>query len=142
MALTPATKLSPSEIGPITESERIDLVDILRGFALFVVLVVNFSRDLPWQPLLGKLFPGPGDRAAYLWLSLLMKGKFYMLFSFLFGWGFALQMSRAEKRGVRFIPFYSRRLSVLLLMGFVVEILGPDWSILIIYFSLPFAASR
>jgi hypothetical protein len=41
----------------------------------------------------------------------------FTLFSFLFGWGFALQMSRAEARGARFLPFYSRRLFVLLLIG-------------------------
>ncbi len=134
MSATPVPSLPAhaEPIGPVTESERIEIVDIVRGFALFGVLVVNFSHDLPWESLFGKLFPGPADRAAYFLLSLLMKGKFYMLFSFLFGWGFALQMSRAEKRGVHFVSFYSRRLFVLLLFGLVVAILGP-WEVLIDY---------
>jgi uncharacterized protein len=39
------------------------------------------------------------------------------LFAVLFGLGFAIQMGRAEARGVRFLSFYSRRLLVLLLLG-------------------------
>jgi len=102
---------------PMSVGERIDVVDILRGWAILGMLVVNFSHDLDWTWWFTKLWPGTADRAAYSLLHFFAAGKFHALFSFLFGWGFALQMDRAEARGVRFFPLYARRLFVLLLFG-------------------------
>jgi len=118
---------SAPAMGPVSLRERIDVVDILRGWAIFGMLVTNLSHDLPWHYLFAKLWPGTADRAAYFLLLFFAKGKFYTLFSFLFGWGFALQMGRAEARGVRFFPLYARRLFVLLLFGLMYyHILGPS----------------
>ena len=114
---SPVTTRTIRETGPVLPQERIDVVDILRGFAIFGMLVVNFSHDLPWDYLFTKLWPGTADRVAYFLLHFFGKGKFLTLFSLLFGWGFALQMGRAEARGVRFFPVYARRLFVLLLIG-------------------------
>ena len=50
---------------------------------------------------------------------MLANGKFLPLFSFLFGLGFALQMLRAETRGVRFVPLYARRLLILFVFGLI-----------------------
>jgi len=112
---------SPSSIqqalpmGPVPETERIKMIDVLRGFALFGVLLINMRNfDLPGQTWIG-LF----DRIA-LWLTIgLGDSKFWTLFSFLFGLGFALQMQRAESRGAHFVTLYARRLSVLLLFGLI-----------------------
>ena len=117
---------------PVSLRERIDVVDILRGWAILGMLVTNLSRDLEWHYLFAKLWPGTVDRGAYFLLLFFAKGKFYTLFSFLFGWGFALQMGRAEARGVRFFPLYARRLLVLLLFGLMYKTLGP-YGILISY---------
>ena len=106
-----------SNTGPILPQNRIEVVDILRGWAIFGMLVVNMSYDLGWNYLFTKLWPGTLDRVVYFLSLFFFKGKFYTLFSFLFGWGFALQMGRAEARGVRFFPLYARRLLVLLLFG-------------------------
>lgn len=40
-------------------------------------------------------------------------GKFYSIFTFLFGLGLAIQYRRAQERGKRFVPFFLRRLLVL-----------------------------
>jgi uncharacterized protein len=45
--------------------------------------------------------------------------KFYTLFSFLFGLGFSVQLTRGERRGAPIIPLYLRRLSVLFGFGLV-----------------------
>lgn len=110
---------SAPAIGPVSPAERIQVIDILRGYALFGVLLINMRNfDLP-----GQKWTGTVDQVA-LWLTIALgDSKFWTLFSFLFGLGFALQMGRAEARGVRFLPVYLRRLLVLLLFGILHHLL-------------------
>jgi uncharacterized protein len=106
--------------GPIGIAERIEELDILRGFAIFGILVVNMQLfgNPAVQAVLRLGEPTGGiDRAAAWLIELLFEGKFYSLFSFLFGFGLSVQMVRARARGARFVPTYLRRLSVLLLIG-------------------------
>ena len=103
---------------PVTSRERIDLIDVLRGFAVFGILVANMA-SYGGQP------PGPGawyqtsDRVIYTLTRFLIEAKFYSLFSFLFGWGMAVQLIRARSKGAAFLPRYIRRLLVLLLIGVI-----------------------
>ena len=101
-----------SESAPTSPRERIAIVDVLRGFALFGVILANFQSMISWDNP-----AGTGDTAAVWFLENLVSGKFYRLFAFLFGLGFALQMARLESRGVRFVPLYVRRLVILGLIG-------------------------
>ena len=50
-------------------------------------------------------------------MQALVEGKFYSIFSLLFGLGFALQMQRAESRGGDGLPLFTRRIKVLMLIG-------------------------
>ncbi|MCJ7825147.1 MAG: DUF418 domain-containing protein, partial [Anaerolineales bacterium] len=59
------------------------------------------------------------DRAIYILTRFFVEAKFYSLFSFLFGWGMAIQLIRAQSRGTDFLPRYLRRLLVLLLIGVI-----------------------
>jgi uncharacterized protein len=130
-----ATFDSAPVISPVSLRERIDVVDILRGWAIFGMLVVNFSHDLWWRWWFTRLWPGTTDRVAYFLLHFCAAVKFHTLFSFLFGWGFALQMDRAEARGVRFFPLYARRLFVLLLIGLTNWVLF-DWDATLVEYGL------
>jgi|TARA_B110000037_G_scaffold33898_1_gene40962 uncharacterized membrane protein YeiB len=104
---------------PLSAAERIVSLDVLRGFALLGILIanmVNFSQPLEVFGFRNGFWFGPVDKLAD-WISiLLVEGKFYPLFSFLFGLGFSMQMDRADSRELNFIPTYRRRLFVL--MGF------------------------
>lgn len=123
-------------LAPVQQTERIQIVDILRGFALFGILFVNmtiFSQPmqaivLPTDPALPWY-----DRAAIWLIHALGEGKFYALFSLLFGLGLFLQMERIEGRGGKFVPLYVRRLLVLLGIGLVHAFLIWMGDILIIY---------
>ena len=123
-------------LAPTQQGERIQIVDILRGFALFGILLVNmalFSR--PFQSI---LFPaGPSmpwyDRAAEWLIHTLAEGKFYAMFSLLFGLGMVLLMERIQARGGRFVPLFVRRLLALLLIGLVHAFLIWPGDILILY---------
>ena len=106
-----------SAAAPTSPRERIQVIDVLRGFAIFGILVGNiYWNSWAGQPLV-LTWTGPGDITALWFIALLVEGKFFSLFAFLFGLGFALQIQRAEARGVHFFPLYGRRLLVLLLIG-------------------------
>lgn len=123
-----------TSIAPTTRTERIQIIDVLRGLAIFGILMVNihyFAK--PWAA------PPPAadapliDRAADLIVQMFFTTKFFNLFSFLFGLGMALQMQRAEAKGVRFVPLYLRRLGILALFGLAHGVLIWIGDILLIY---------
>src|SRR5262252_2645994 len=105
---------------PIAPEERIQVIDILRGFALLGILMVNmafYSQPIV-VPFLEEPAGGNGtDRMAADAIQFLAEGKFYSLFSMLFGIGLFVQMTRAEARGATFVPQYARRLVALLAIG-------------------------
>jgi len=128
--------LIKSKVAPVQQAERIQLVDILRGFALFGILLVNmplFAR--PVQSIVLPVDPAMPwyDYAAEWLIHFLGEGKFYSLFSFLFGLGLTLQMTRIEGRGGRFVPLYLRRLLILLGIGAVHAFLIWVGDILMLY---------
>src|SRR5687768_1847180 len=107
----------PRPMAPVDAGERIDVLDILRGFAIFGILVVNllfFSQPLYWRM---ELPQDPIDRWTSLFITFFFQGKFYSLFAFLFGLGLAIQLMRAQERGAEVAPVFKRRLWYLLLIG-------------------------
>ncbi|NOK35472.1 DUF418 domain-containing protein [Corallococcus exercitus] len=125
MTPAPSAVSSPSaEARPVDSSERLALLDTLRGFALCGVFISNvmvwFSGRvfLPREQVLAAMNNASlVDTVAWQVFSTLVAGKFITLFSFLFGLGFAVQMGRAEARGASITPLYVRRLGVMLVMG-------------------------
>ena len=104
---------------PTGASERIGLLDALRGLALLGIFIANiewFSR--PWQEFGNGMAQGlAGIDLAVAWAAyLFVSGKFWVLFSLLFGVGFALMMERAQASG-RATGLYLRRLAVLFALG-------------------------
>lgn len=121
---------------PVSASERIIFLDVLRGMALFGILAANmraFFAPLEVYSNIGVLFHGPADRMAQFFIDALIQIKFITLFSFMFGLGFGIQMSRAEARGARFMGFYPRRLIALAIFGLIHGILIWSGDILLTY---------
>ncbi|MEV6335184.1 DUF418 domain-containing protein [Nocardia vinacea] len=108
---------------PATASRRIAEVDILRGFALFGILIVNVAvATLLWSfggtaddPRLG--FDGPLDHFVTAVVEALFSGRFYLLFAFLFGYSFTLQIAAAQRAGVSANPRLLRRCAALMVIG-------------------------
>src|SRR5215472_12028689 len=114
--------LESPRVGPVSLSERILFVDILRGMALFGILAANmraFVAPLEAYGNIQALFHSRADLLAQAFIDTFIQGKFISIFSFLFGMGFAIQMSRAEARGVRFLSFYPRSLFARALFGLI-----------------------
>lgn len=74
-------------MGPVRPAERIEVVDVLRGLAIFGMFVVNMSHDLPWAYMFVDNSPGAPVLPEVLVLETLGKGKFFALFAFFFGFG-------------------------------------------------------
>lgn len=115
--------------------DRIIVLDVLRGFALFGILLVNMLDFSGSALRLGTLGSRGSelDQLVDIAIVLLAVTKFYLLFSFLFGVGFAVQMRRMEANQRPFIGFYLRRLAVLFGIGIAHSILLWDGDILRLY---------
>lgn len=119
---------------PTAPSERILLLDILRGLAVFGILVVNMgafkASAMPFVPARAQ---SELDRWVDALINFAFEGKFYPIFAFLFGMGFTLQIERLQARGVNPLPVMLRRLLVLLLFGLIHAILIWSGDILAFY---------
>jgi len=115
---------------------RLEHLDILRGFALLGILLVNFewfTRPLQAIALAGDESLAGLDFVAAQVVTTLGEGKFYPLFSILFGAGFALMLERARERDAPFWGVYLRRLAVLFVFGLAHMLLVWSGDILLVY---------
>ena len=127
-----------SGAAPVTSSERVGELDVLRGFALLGVLIANFvwwsfgeNTALPAQS--EAFAQDPGNLAVIAFTDVFVSDKANTLFAFLFGVGFWVQMQRLEERGAAFASIYTRRLFVLLVFGLINLFLIWPWDILNLY---------
>jgi uncharacterized protein len=111
---------APPLAAPIAAHERVQAMDVVRGFALLGILLMNIEGMAgPVNDAMTGLDPKltGADRAADALVYLLVQGKFYTLFSLLFGMGFAVMMTRAQAAGRPFARLYLRRSLALLGIG-------------------------
>ncbi len=112
------------------------MADSLRAFALLGVVVVNVAA---YRRGVGPTLAAAGGRVGGevstlgVGLSAVFEGRFYPLFSFLFGWGFAVQDARSRVRGRSVLGPWLRRCGVLLVLGAAHALLLFDGDILTTY---------
>lgn len=107
-------------------------IDAVRALALLGICVVN----VPFlaQPLEAMLVRQTGiDGVVQFLVEWLFQGKFFVLFSFLFGWGFAVQMASTARAGERGHKRFLRRLLALALIGIAHGLLVFFGDILFLY---------
>ena len=108
---------------PITKSERIAYLDILRGISILFIYTANilfFSGLMfPAQDAPQKTYSLPTDEFLKFIHYVLVDGKFYSLFSMLFGIGFVVQYNNLTSRDKPFAPFYRTRMFWLLIIGLI-----------------------
>ena len=110
-------------MGATAPAERIESLDILRGLALFGVLVVNLVASFRGPFLQYVLLPDPTlalhDRVAEMAIRVALEGKALTLFAFLFGAGLAIQHERLSQWHAAPDRLLRRRLAVLFVFGLV-----------------------
>ncbi|MFQ5570148.1 MAG: DUF418 domain-containing protein [Rhodothermales bacterium] len=104
------TEVMTVTASPVRSARRIDSLDLLRGSALLGILLVNISAFA--YPIYAGLPPATTwwDEVALWLVSFLAEAKFFVLFSFLFGYGLSVQIERARMREQDLGPRYRRRL--------------------------------
>jgi uncharacterized protein len=108
---------------PVSPSERILALDVIRGFALLGIFVMNmpgFNTSF-FQGADGThLWPEWWDRTAEVARDVLFSGKFNSMFSMLFAVGFILQLERLESRDPQHAKaIYLRRIGWLFVFGVI-----------------------
>lgn len=102
--------------------KRIEILDILRGFALLGIILVNV-KGMTFMRL---IIPNGGVDAWYdSFLSIFVESKFFAIFSTLFGIGFYIFMERARQKSQNKFALYIRRLVILLVFGVFHTFLQP-----------------
>jgi uncharacterized protein len=105
---------------PLPKKERIEVLDCLRGVAILGILLINilgFSYP-PFLPL-SKTSYGVVtiDQIAICAVYFFIVGKFYAIFSFLFGYGFNIQLTNLASNKAILYPVLMRRLLFLFIIG-------------------------
>ncbi|MEO0506833.1 MAG: DUF418 domain-containing protein [Bacteroidota bacterium] len=127
---------------PTPSNERFQILDVLRGFALLGVMIANMAYHSGYwflSPEKQQNLPFYEIGEAILWgIHFITEGKFYSIFSLLFGIGFGLQIQRAMEKGTPFVGRFSRRLLMLLVFGLLHAVLLFVGDILATYALLGF----
>lgn len=108
----------PVSVTP-SQANRITILDILRALALLGIVIVHahdhFNLYLPMPAETG--WQAAASHMADWLYECLFVSKSFLLFSFLFGLSFFIQLDRQEQRGVDFRGRFMWRLALLFLMG-------------------------
>jgi uncharacterized protein len=104
------------------KQSRIEIIDILRGFTLLGIVMVHFAEQYyagahP-ESHMNFNIKFLGDDIMMGFIGIFISGKFYMIFSFLFGLSFFLQLNKSDS-SAKFFGRFFWRLIVLLAIGFV-----------------------
>ena len=108
---------------PISSSERYAILDVLRGLALLGIALANFPEFSLYSFLpveAAGAMPTAGiDRIVRYLQYIFIDGKFYTIFSLLFGIGFSIIITNAARKGANGFRIFYRRMFVLMLIGFL-----------------------
>ncbi|HJE91156.1 MAG TPA: DUF418 domain-containing protein [Dietzia timorensis] len=105
--------------------KRIQSLDVLRGLALCGIIFANIA------PILGLQFPDDGSiPPVYTAVELFVTGRFFPIFSFLFGISFALMWRGARSRSASPRIVLLRRVLLLGVVGALHQLLQPGEALL------------
>ena len=122
---------------PVEGKQRHIILDALRGFALLGICLANFPEFSLFtflKPESVEAMPSHGiDYITKYFIYIFVDGKFYTIFSLLFGIGFSIILENNFKRGANGIFIFYRRMFYLLIIGFLHLMLIWSGDILMLY---------
>lgn len=104
---------------PTKSQDRIPLIDVIRGFAVFGIILVNAPsiNSSIWNVAEFGFQITAWDAFVSQFIMLFAAGKFYPIFSFLFGWGIMAFIESAERKQQNPAKLFIRRMNALLFLG-------------------------
>lgn len=131
-AMPPADRMLP-----VNPRERFVILDALRGLALLGICLANFPEFSLYtfqSPEIVSAMPTAGiDRAVRFLQYVFIDGKFYSLFSLLFGIGFSIIMAHSREKGRNGFPLFYRRMGILAVIGLLHLMFLWSGDILLLY---------
>lgn len=105
------------------QKKRFEIIDALRGFSLAGIVLVHMVENFVGAPTpentMLATHQGMADTAVDIFITLFLRGKFFALFSFLFGLSFYIQMKNAGDRGQDRRGSFLWRLVLLFAIGYL-----------------------
>jgi uncharacterized protein len=124
-------------ISPVGQSERYMVPDILRGIALLGICTANFPEFALYtfqkEEVTAAMSTAGIDRVIKYLQYIFVDGKFYSLFSLLFGIGFSIIIANLRKKGGNGYLIFYRRMAILAVIGFLHLMLLWSGDILLLY---------
>ncbi|MBC8155883.1 MAG: DUF418 domain-containing protein [Bacteroidetes bacterium] len=115
---SPGQNTASEVFAPVRSLKRIEVLDGLRGLALFGIITANLwtfsGYGFLTEPQMQQLPTYALDRLVYASLHVLIDSKFSTIFSILFGVGFSIQIGRAGSKGIAFTGYFIKRMLILL----------------------------
>ncbi|MBN1181738.1 MAG: DUF418 domain-containing protein [Bacteroidales bacterium] len=101
------------------QNNRILIVDILRGFALLLIVLIHYVEhfDFFTKPGVNFLFSAETDSNVMEIVFFFISGKAYSIFALLFGFSFFIQLNRKDSAGIDYRATFLWRLTILMVMG-------------------------
>ena len=104
---------------PIEQNQRIAIVDILRGWALIGVVLVNYFLFFYLQPNNGIPQKDYISHISRLLTDILFTNKSRIMLNILFGFGFATLINNVVKKGINPVLFFVKRMLWLFIIGVI-----------------------
>ena len=110
------------KLNPIEPSKRLVYLDVLRGLAILFIYFANIYSFSGWlfipDEIKNDAYSGAQVNSILKYLiAIFIDGKWYSIFSILFGIGFVIQYQNACRRNRDFVSFFFKRMMCLLIIG-------------------------
>lgn len=128
---------SSVQASPVRSSQRHIILDALRGFAVLGICLANYPEFSLYNfqsSAVAEAMPSAGiDRVVKWLLYFFVDGKFYTIFSLLFGIGFSIIIANAGSKGINGFRIFYRRMFILLVIGLLHLMFVWSGDILMLY---------
>lgn len=110
--------MTSNQVQPISQTNRTAIIDILRGWALFIVVTMNFADFVDFSAPKDTQ-PSSFEKIFSITKVTLLNTKGWLLLAILFGYGFAFLINKLEQKGKNIVKFFLWRMMWLFLIGIV-----------------------
>jgi uncharacterized protein len=107
-----------SGLSPVSQNQRTAIIDILRGWALLSVVLMNYISIYQWNNHFEKLKAGPVSRILENSADVIFSSKGWTLLAILFGYGFSALMNKLSRIGQNKYSFFITRMLWLFVIAF------------------------
>ena len=111
--------MSSTAIQPIQQGQRTAIIDMLRGWALLGVVLMNYVDYLYLGLDFKKWKPDVLAQVLQIFGQIIFAAKSWTMLSFLFGYGFAVLMNNVSAKGINPVKFFSRRMFWLFVLAII-----------------------